>query len=82
MIKEFVERLVHGPEEALRRIRGRRVRVRHNTADYKEELADNYDDVGLHRRAGELREEAAELRLKAEYDVITSDAPRDKSSDD
>lgn len=82
MIREFLSRLIHGPEETLRRIRQRRIQVRHNTADYKEELADNYDDVGLHRRAGELREEAAELRLKAEYDIISADAPQDKGSDD
>lgn len=80
MIREFLGRLIHGPEETLRRIRQRRIWVRHNTADYKEELADNYDDVGLHRRAGELREEAAELRLKAEYDIITAESEKD--SDD
>lgn len=81
MIREFLSRLIHGRKEALRRIRQRRIQVRHNTADYKEELADNYDDVGLHRRAGELREEASELRLKAEYDIISADASQDNRND-
>jgi hypothetical protein len=67
---EFVGRLFNDAREKEAHIRRRRVRTLITRADYKDGLAENYREVGMDERAECLRDEAAKLRLEAEYDVI------------
>ena len=72
-VGEIVGRLLNGAREKEEHIRSRRITTLITRAIYKEELAENYQEVGMPERAECLRDEAAKLRLEAEYDVIRGD---------